>query len=528
MQQKSQFKMFSRSRVVLVIVFLVVLNIFIQPISLRFDVTQERIHTLSEPTVNILSSLNDPITIKAYFSDTNELPQSLLNVREDAYNLLDEYDTKGGKLVIVERQNPKNNEQIAKEASTFGIPEIQFSKQGHKELEIKTGYSGIAIVFHDESVPIAFVGDVSNLEYEITAAIHKLTRKKDPVVGILTDHGAGIDEDVIKQIRKQYGVRKLKFTEDGNIEDEFDALVILGPTETFSHKERFFIDQFAMSGGSILFFIDGTVINSNYFTASLNQTNINLLSSQYGVTINQDVVLDPVAHQTLIFKTEKVEIPIAYPAYPKIIRDGFNRDHIITKTLPSLVVPFTSSLSILELKKSEQTKIIPLIQTSQKSFSVSGNGTFLAPKLLKEYMPDKEQPQIIAIMVSGYIESSFVGEDLPVNDNDTKAFLPSTKNGSILVMANSRFLEAKNVLEWPENYVFFANALDHMLEEGALSDVRTRGLANRPIKSLEQGQESWIRLGNILASVIISVVVGFLSLAKRKKDATKAVKKYVA
>ena len=57
--------------VVLLLICLVVVNIMAYFIPLRFDLTEERLYTISEGSRKILDSLKDPVRINFYYSRSN-------------------------------------------------------------------------------------------------------------------------------------------------------------------------------------------------------------------------------------------------------------------------------------------------------------------------------------------------------------------------------------------------------------------------------------------------------------------------
>ena len=57
--------------VVLLLICLVAVNIMAYFIPLRFDLTEERLYTISEGSRKILDSLKDPVRINFYYSRSN-------------------------------------------------------------------------------------------------------------------------------------------------------------------------------------------------------------------------------------------------------------------------------------------------------------------------------------------------------------------------------------------------------------------------------------------------------------------------
>ena len=64
----------------------------------RLDLTEDKQFTMSKATKSILRGLEDPVDVKAYFSDN--LPADLERVKADFESLLVEYNSKPHKMVF--------------------------------------------------------------------------------------------------------------------------------------------------------------------------------------------------------------------------------------------------------------------------------------------------------------------------------------------------------------------------------------------------------------------------------------------
>ena len=180
-----------RQRVIgLVLLFanLLALNLWLAPVStLRADLTEERMYSLSPVSRDLLSSLRDPLLIRGYFSDrTHPLLAPLVPRLKD---LLEEYRVAGGGRVRVEFVDPHSDEEIEGEANEiYGIKPVPFQVSGRYESSVVNSYFNILIKYGDQFTTLGFDDliqvrrgrsgglDVSlrNPEYDITRAIKKV------------------------------------------------------------------------------------------------------------------------------------------------------------------------------------------------------------------------------------------------------------------------------------------------------------------------------------------------------------------
>ena len=245
--KKTLYHFHSLARMISVPAVLVLVNILVIPLSWRWDLTEGKEYTLGEATRRVIAELKNPITIEVFFS--RELPQDLIRVRQDVRDLVSEYQRLGRGKVLVEENDPSANPAAADEARELNIPELQFGRTGLKKLEISAGYAGLAVRYQDQSAPaIPDASASSNLEYDLTLTMRRLTRERPPQLGVTTGHGEQLEPQLRQLISQEYELATVSFA-DGLINPpKLDGLLIFGPTDAFSEAELFAIDQYVMRG----------------------------------------------------------------------------------------------------------------------------------------------------------------------------------------------------------------------------------------------------------------------------------------
>lgn len=166
---------------------LLLLNIWLYPLrGLRLDVTQQRQYTLSDTTRDLLSSLPEPLLIRAYVSENNHplLTPLIPQVRD----MLREYEIASGGQVTAELVDPATAPDLEAEANqTYGIRPSPFRVSGRYEASIINAYFDILVSYGDQNQVINFAdliqvsstpaGDVDvtlrNLEYDLTRAVKR-------------------------------------------------------------------------------------------------------------------------------------------------------------------------------------------------------------------------------------------------------------------------------------------------------------------------------------------------------------------
>ena len=120
----------------LIIGVIILLNILSDKFFLRLDFTEDNRYTLSKATKDIVKSLDEPITVKAYFSE--DVPPDVAKTKRDFKELLVEYASISGGKVVYEFINPNADEQLEQQAMQAGVqPVIINSREKDQSVQKK-------------------------------------------------------------------------------------------------------------------------------------------------------------------------------------------------------------------------------------------------------------------------------------------------------------------------------------------------------------------------------------------------------
>ena len=152
--------------------------------SWRLDVTESRLFTLSTGTRNILNSLEEPITLRFYFSSKlfSGIP-ALQNYGHRIRDLLEEYAAVSNGQLVLNVIDPEPFSEAEDQAVAYGITQLPISTTGDR------GYLGLAGTNStDDEHAIAFFQPEKeqSLEYEITKLVYALAHPKKRVIGVLS------------------------------------------------------------------------------------------------------------------------------------------------------------------------------------------------------------------------------------------------------------------------------------------------------------------------------------------------------
>lgn len=166
---------------------LILLNAWLYPLTrARLDITQEREYTLSSTTRDLLQNLQEPLLIRAYFSErTHPMLAPLVPRITDT---LREYEVAAQGNITLEIVDPAQDPDLEAEANqTYGIRPTPFQVAGRYEAAVVNAYFDILVRYGDQNQVLNFRdlieveafrdGQVDvrlrNLEYDLTRAIKR-------------------------------------------------------------------------------------------------------------------------------------------------------------------------------------------------------------------------------------------------------------------------------------------------------------------------------------------------------------------
>lgn len=468
----------------------------------RLDFTADNRYTLSNATENILSNLDDVITITAFFSE--ELPPQLLKTREDFQEQLVEYEKRSGGNIVYEFVNPNKNDEAETEAQQSGIGPLIVNVTDRDQVSQMRAYMGALLQMGDRQEVIPVVQPGASMEYMLTTAIKKISIENKPKVAFLQGHGEA-PLNSLGQINEQLSV--LYQTEEYTISDtteipvEYRALAVLNPTDTFPIEHLQQLDNFLRAGNGI--FIAYSTLSGNLQNAYLSDPpdiGIESWLENKGITMEKEFVVDAnsgnvsVRQQSgpFVFNTQ-----IQFPFFPIISNFA---EHPVTSGLESIILPFVNKL---ELNAADTT-----VQLEALAWSSEQSGTVTVPNQIdinKEWAEsDFLQPeQIVAASFNGSI------------GNGPPAKMVVVANGSFAV--NGRPGQGQRQLN-PDNVSLATNAIDWLSDDTGLIELRTKGVTNRPLQPVDPGMRALIKYGNVFIPIFI--ILGY-AFYRRQRNARK-------
>jgi len=519
--------------IAIVSVIVLVLNIFSVQFFGRWDVTENKDYSISDTAKTMLSGLDDVVNVKAYF--TEELPGYLLNKNQDVRDILSEFETVSGGNVLVTYLDPSANPDIEQEARGIGIPTLQFNVVEKDKYQVTNGYLGIAVFYGDEQEIIPIVQDTATLEYDLAAAISKVTRDEVPTVAFLSGRGAWGRESDLSRIdnflQRQYRVRDINIETGDLIPENVDTLIIPGVKEQLTKREQYVIDQFLMRGGDVLVLAEGTKINGAELTVEKLTTGMGELLAQWGVRLNKNLALDA-SNELAAFRTDQVQFFSPYPFWIKVPKAGFNPDSAVVNKLESLVLTWVSTVEVLEEKLPDGTEYTDLVRTTAQGWIQDGDFQ-LNPRSIEAPEEGTQKSLVLATMISGHFDSLFgkdeipgklqtddkgVKKEAPPTSDEIEQYSSSTDEGRLIVVGDADFPLDANLQRFESNALFFQNMVDALTSDESLIAIRSKSVTDRPLKEMSEANKNVVKWLNVIGISALFAAYGLFRFARRKKN----------
>lgn len=289
---------------ILILVALVLMNVLVHQLVCRWDMTDDKRYTISQPTKELLRSLDSPLTVTVLLE--GELNAGFTRLQKAASELLSEFsiytperiDSRplGASLVqgldpIVIHERTHKGKMAQTTVYPYAIVEYKGKKRLVNLLQNQRGLSG------EENLN----NSIENLEYSMVEAIRGLAQTKVEKVVFLEGHGELEEHDVydLTQLLAQYyQVDRGCLGNEAGVLDGYAAVIIADPQLPFSEEDKYILDQYIMQGGRVLWVVNGVKFSSD-FLASQGATpivaldlDINDMLFRYGVRIRHGLVQD--------------------------------------------------------------------------------------------------------------------------------------------------------------------------------------------------------------------------------------------
>lgn len=467
---------------------------------LRFDLTEQNIYTLSEPTSRVLDRLEAPLHIKVYFSES--MPIAFKPVVAYLRDLLAEYEHRGNGKVILEYIDPTGNDELTRQAFALGLQKVKANVTEKGRMELAEVWFGFALVYRDQKEVFPSVGDVNNFESDVTSAIVRLIQPKRPILRFVgpslnpnapeTTYGHSFDKDMVplaEALSEQFDLEHQDTAQNPDLVLSDADMIVLWGVHAFSDEQIYAIDQFLMSGRPALILVSGVAVDALRMNAhDIPPSRFDAFLKHHGLVVNRDLVADSTA-QMIRRPANGQTVVVQYPLFPLITPEqgGFDPDFAPTQSMNSLMLPWVSSLDLLE-SASGDTRYRLVARSSSQAWLLERTYS-INPEHVSG--PHSFASYVLGIAFDGPATSCFAADGMPIPPGlDGSQHRDATDQVQFLVLGTDQVL---GQFQSPSAIALVANVANEFVGERELSGIPRRESSFRPIDEVDDQTRNRLR-----------------------------------
>jgi len=359
---------------------------------LRWDLTEENLYTLSEGTKSVLSKIDEPITLRLFYSEDLAADIGLDNFGRRVTELLAEFENAADGDLVVQIISPEQYSEQEELATGLGVRGQMINAQGDMFF---FGLAATNSVDDLETIPSLNPSQESFLEYELAKLIWKLSNPEPLKLAVLTSlplqGGAGANPfgqpepgwRVTEVLRDTFEVEFLAAELAEPIDEEVDALLVVHP-KGLSETARYAIDQYALGGGKVCALVDPYCFFDQPPPGQRgpvdNSSRLDSLLEAWGVKLTQGTVIGDLAMaQVLRARSGLIPFPVWMEVNGRRDEAVFSQDDVVTSALKLVTMLTAGELSAAE---EASTTFTPLIQTTTGGRGIDSGQLPPGPDLL--------------------------------------------------------------------------------------------------------------------------------------------------
>lgn len=539
------------------VLLFVLVNGVAAKLSCRADLSRDKLNSLTASSKEVMSRVEDPVLVEAYIS--TDVPGEILSLLHPVISQLEEFQRVGGDKVRVRIINP-DSEEKRKLAESRGIQGMPLEEQKAAEVSTKLWYFGIYIQSGEKSALLGLDDGrlLDELEYRLLKEIKRLTRKEQASgLGLVRVPGA-LEARRWQNIKDQskdnlYGFRTFAERDSGPMADvtladpvpsTVDTLILAG-LPRMEDKEIYYLDQFLMRGGNLVFLAKGFDFQMQETDPQLARLGIggpggglatvpeadlksvNAWLGKYGITVNGEILFEPQrpapAHDVYEKRIREVPNP-SWAVYSR--EDGQIKDDLpAVRYARQVVMPWFSGLTLNE-KAQPQARYYTLVESTGSAVRRTSSQMDLREMLKVGQKGDTfVEPRPVAAMTRGRLTSAFSPDTIPkgVDKATFRAGQTGDTVSSVLVVGTAYLVSDMllkneiNLQMFRINWAFLSNLIEAARGDNELAAARARVRTLDFLRDTPRFFEIIFSWFHVLAIPGILAVYGTLRLLRRNR-----------
>lgn len=546
--------------IVKVIVAVVVINLLASFVYTRFDLTEDKRYTLSEPAVEVAQKFETPVIVDVLLD--GNIPAEFAKLKAETIQLLESFASKNSNIkynLVDPLEDSENPQETVAQLQSLGLQPANVTVEENGKVSNELVFPWAMVNYNDQTVKVQLLknklgstaedrinNSVQQLEYAFADAFTKLSIEEKKSIAVIKGNGELDDifiADYLTTIRDYYNIGAITLdsvaSSPQNVLDqlkEFDLAIIAKPTEAFTDQEKYVMDQYMVQGGKSIWMVDQVNMEMDSIYAGGGEAiaiprdlNLKDLFFKYGVRINPVLVNDLYFTQIVLATGEGNDSqynPLPWLYYPMVFSQN---NHPINTNIEAVRFQFTSPMDVLE---NDYQKTI-LLQSSPLS-KTDGIPRVVSLDMINQ-QPDRETyvngNLPLAVLIEGNFSSMYKNRVKPLKLKNTLEEGPENKmivisDGDVIKnqLRNGRPLELgydKWTSSFYGNKEFLVNSTNYLLDNTGLINIRNKkvSIPLLDVKKIAEQKTKW-QLVNIGLPVALTLLFGIFFGYSRKRKFT--------
>lgn len=392
---------------------------------------------------------------------------------------------------------------------------------------MKNAFLGLVLLYGGKQEALPLIQSIDNFEFELTTAILRITNEKQKKIGYLQgqeEYAINSFETLNSILTKQYELVPVNVSLNNPVPEDIELLVVAGPKKDFELDRMYLIDQYIMRGGKVIWLLNKVIPNFQQQVIIGDQVNLNIeqMMQHYGLKVNMNLVRDLQCAQVTVQSPIGIPISVNYPYFPLVT--NINRDITAFNNIKSVTLSFASSVDI-PYGESKGLKVTKLLSSSDRSGIAEGFFVLNLEQFQNlnqnaiDTLFDKADIPVGAIY-EGNFTSYFEGKPIPHDTvpgsrQDTLEFMPRTSaETKMIAIGDAEFINEQNRPP-TENFIFFANMVDYLMDDVGMSDIRNKISSEAPIEEVTDETKNFIKYFSLIFPPAVVMLIGLYIWNKR-------------
>lgn len=438
----------------------------------RADMTEQRIYTLSEGTINILRRAKAPVRATLYITARDEMPSDYQALEQEVMDRLSELRAATGGMLAVRVMHPQaanlvlepEDQQADKEKDKAEGEETE-TRRREKSIEQRLREKGVQpfeaqtveatqastkVIFatlglayaekDEEFIQPLNSQNLGELEYKIANTVARLVRPRAPKIALVLgeepmdpflrqqymQQGVPLPDPYsqIEQLLRQekFDVERVKLSGHEPLPADYDALIVIGPSD-LNDRQRYEIDRALVSGKPALLALQrytwdypDSKSGGIELKQKTTEPGLDAFLDAQGLGISRNILMDnrnqPLSMRTGDLRDLMGGKRVPSPMHLDVQKDSLAADSVLTERLSSLFMPWATAIEIDRDKLSKSgLDVKVLVKSGPESWQVD--------KLRRQSdltfagVPGDENRAPLLVRVDGEFVDVYAGRERP-------------------------------------------------------------------------------------------------------------------